>query len=97
MRLYETDLESVPARARRADEHIMDVAYEWEEEKKTIDPAVYQQAAKDGLLTCLAFGTKIPRKWAKPDGTVFGGVKVDEWDGLCVHSRAVPFFLRTVH
>lgn len=60
----------------------MEVAYEWEEETKTVDPKVYQQAADDGIVTCLAFGTKIPRKWAKQDGTVFGGVKVEEWDGL---------------
>jgi hypothetical protein len=33
---------------------------------------VYQQAAKDGIVTCLAFGAKIPKKWAKQDGTVFG-------------------------
>jgi hypothetical protein len=37
---------------------------------------------KDGLLTCLAFGAKIPKKYAKEDGTVFGGVRVEEWDGF---------------
>ena len=37
---------------------------------------------KDGLLTCLAFGAKIPAKYAREDGTVFGGVKVEEWDGF---------------
>lgn len=62
----------------------MDVPFEWEEETKVVDPAVYRQMGDDGLLICLAFGAKIPQKWAKPDGTVFGGVKVDEWDGLCV-------------
>lgn len=60
----------------------MDVPYEWEEETKCVDPKVYQQMADDGLLVVLAFGTKIPKKWAKPNGTVFGGVKVEEWDGL---------------
>ena len=64
----------------------MDIAYEWEEETKTVDPAVYRAAAAAGIVTCLAWGTRIPKKWAKPDGTVFGGVKVDEWDGLCVSS-----------
>jgi len=43
---------------------------------------VYRQMGKDGLLTCLAFGAKIPPKYANKDGTVFGGVKVDEWDGF---------------
>lgn len=61
----------------------MDQPYEWEE-SKNIDPAVYQQAAKDGLLVALAFGARIPAKWARPDGTIFGGVKVEEWDGLYV-------------
>jgi len=60
----------------------MDVSYTWEEETKCVDPKVYQQMADDGLLVVLAFGTKIPKKWAKPDGTVFGGVKVEEWDGF---------------
>ncbi|GAA5869287.1 hypothetical protein JCM16303_000416 [Sporobolomyces ruberrimus] len=64
------------------DEHLMDIPYEWEEETKVIDPKVYQQMAKDGLLVVLAYGTKIPKKWAKPDGTLFGGVKVEEWDGF---------------
>ncbi|TNY17247.1 putative acyl-CoA dehydrogenase [Rhodotorula diobovata] len=63
-------------------EHIMDVPFEWEEETKVVDPAVYASAAREGIVTCLAFGTSIPKKWAKPDGTVFGGVKVDEWDGF---------------
>lgn len=44
--------------------------------------SVYKQMGKDGLLTCLAFGAKIPAEYAKADGTVFGGVKVDEWDGF---------------
>lgn len=62
-----------------------------EEETKVVDPAVYASAAREGIVTCLAFGTSIPKKWAKPDGTVFGGVKVDEWDGLCVaHLLASP-------
>ncbi|GAA5915837.1 hypothetical protein JCM5296_000697 [Sporobolomyces johnsonii] len=64
------------------DKYLMDVPFEWEEETKVVDPAVYRQMADDGLLVCLAFGAKIPKKWAKPDGTVFGGVKVDEWDGF---------------
>lgn len=59
----------------------MDVPYAWDE-KGSIDPEVYQQMAKDGLLVALAFGTKVPAKWAKKDGTVFGGVTVEEWDGL---------------
>lgn len=63
-------------------ENILDVAYEWEEETKVVDPKVYQKMADDGIVTVLAFGSKIPKKWAKPDGTVFGGVKVEEWDGL---------------
>lgn len=67
---------------RRAEKHVLDVAYEWEEETKVVDPAVYQQAAKDGIVTCLAFGAKIPKKWAKQDGTVFGGIKAEQWDGL---------------
>ncbi|GAA5972624.1 hypothetical protein JCM21900_006766 [Sporobolomyces salmonicolor] len=64
------------------DTYLMDVPFEWEEETKVVDPAVYRQMGDDGLLICLAFGAKIPKKWAKPDGTVFGGVKVDEWDGF---------------
>ncbi|GAA5838100.1 hypothetical protein JCM5353_004497 [Sporobolomyces roseus] len=64
------------------DKYLMDVSYTWEEETKCVDPKVYQQMADDGLLVVLAFGTKIPKKWAKPDGTVFGGVKVEEWDGF---------------
>ncbi|GAA5928438.1 hypothetical protein JCM3775_000611 [Rhodotorula graminis] len=65
-----------------ADEYIMDIPFEWEEETKTVDPAVYKAAADAGIVTCLAWGTRIPKKWAKPDGTVFGGVKVEEWDGF---------------
>ncbi|BGP42559.1 hypothetical protein JCM10450v2_006664 [Rhodotorula kratochvilovae] len=65
-----------------AEEHVLDVAYEWEEETKVVDPAVYAAAARDGIVTCLAFGASIPKRWAKPDGTVFGGVKVEEWDGF---------------
>ncbi|GAA5958409.1 hypothetical protein JCM8115_002457 [Rhodotorula mucilaginosa] len=65
-----------------AEKHVLDVAYEWEEETKVVDPAVYQQAAKDGIVTCLAFGAKIPKKWAKQDGTVFGGIKAEQWDGF---------------
>ncbi|GAA5938284.1 acyl-CoA dehydrogenase family protein [Sporobolomyces koalae] len=64
------------------DEHLMDVPFEWEEETKVIDPKVYQEMARVGLLTVLAFGHKIPKKWAKPDGTVFGGVRAEEWDGF---------------
>ncbi|GAA5990047.1 hypothetical protein JCM11641_001486 [Rhodosporidiobolus odoratus] len=64
------------------DTHLMDVPYEWEEETKVVDPAVYAQAAKDGIVACLAWGNRVPKQWAKPDGTVFGGVKVDEWDGF---------------
>lgn len=63
------------------EEHIMDVPFEWEE-KKMIDPAVYQEMAKAGLLTALAFGHRVPKKWAKKDGTVFAGVKAEDWDGL---------------
>ncbi|KAK4052689.1 hypothetical protein OIV83_001976 [Microbotryomycetes sp. JL201] len=63
------------------EEHLMDVAFDWEENKQ-IDPKVYEQMGKDGLLVALAFGRKVPAKWAKPDGTVFGGVKADEWDGF---------------
>lgn len=63
------------------EEHLMDVPYEWEE-NKTIDPAVYQEMAKAGLLTALAFGHRVPKKWAKKDGTVFAGVKAEDWDGL---------------
>lgn len=62
----------------------MDAPFEWEEETKVVDPKVYADAAKQGIVTCLAFGTKIPKKWANKDGTVFGGIKVEEWDGLCV-------------
>ncbi|GAA5825945.1 hypothetical protein JCM11251_000063 [Rhodosporidiobolus azoricus] len=64
------------------DKYLMSVPFEWEEETKTVDPAVYQQAAKDGIVTCLAWGASIPREYAKEDGTVFGGVKVEEWDGF---------------
>lgn len=64
----------------------MDVPYEWEE-NKTIDPAVYQEMAQAGLLTALAFGHRVPKKWAKKDGTVFAGVKAEDWDGLCVQLR----------
>lgn len=38
--------------------------------------------AKDGLLVALAFGAHVPAKWARKDGTVFGGVKAGEWDGF---------------
>ncbi len=68
----------------------MEVPYEWEEETKVVDPAVYQAAAEAGIVACLAWGSKIPKEWAKEDGTVFGGVKAEEWDGLCV----VFFFSR---
>ncbi|GAA6058661.1 hypothetical protein JCM10212_004072 [Sporobolomyces blumeae] len=64
------------------DEYLMDVPFEWEEETKVVDPNVYEQMGKDGLLLCLAFGAKIPKKWANPDGAVFGGVKAEEWDGF---------------
>ncbi len=72
-----------PPQAARAwfDEYTNDQAFEWEE-AKTIDLDVYRQMGKDGLLTCLAFGAKTPAKYASEDGTVFGGVKVDEWDGF---------------
>ncbi|GJN93482.1 hypothetical protein Rhopal_006539-T1 [Rhodotorula paludigena] len=60
----------------------MDAPFEWEEETKVVDPKVYADAAKQGIVTCLAFGTKIPKKWANKDGTVFGGIKVEEWDGF---------------
>jgi hypothetical protein len=60
----------------------MDVPFEWEEETKVVDPKVYKAMADEGILTVLAFGAKIPKKWAKSDGTVYGGVKVEEWDGL---------------
>lgn len=59
----------------------MDVPYAWDE-KGSIDPATYQEMAKAGLLVPLAFGAKVPAKWAKKDGTVFAGVKAEEWDGL---------------
>lgn len=59
----------------------MDVPNKWEEDGK-IDPAVYAQLANDGLLVAVAFGTRVPAEWAKKDGTVFGGVKVEEWDGF---------------
>ncbi|GAA5867582.1 hypothetical protein JCM3774_001518 [Rhodotorula dairenensis] len=65
-----------------AEKYVMDVAYEWEEETKVVDPEVYQQAAKDGIVTALAFGAKVPQKWAKKDGTVFGGIKAEQWDGF---------------
>ncbi|GAA5879772.1 hypothetical protein JCM8547_007574 [Rhodosporidiobolus lusitaniae] len=64
------------------EEHLMSVPYEWEEETKVVDPRVYEQAAKDGIVACLAWGAKIPKQWAKEDGTVFGGVKVEDWDGF---------------
>ncbi|GAA6020388.1 hypothetical protein JCM11491_000334 [Sporobolomyces phaffii] len=64
------------------DTHLMDIPYEWEEETKVVDPNVYLQMAKDGLLTVLGFGTKVPKKWANKDGTLFGGVPVEEWDGF---------------
>ncbi|GAA5836683.1 hypothetical protein JCM3766R1_006990 [Sporobolomyces carnicolor] len=64
------------------DENLMDVPYEWEEVTKVVDPAVYKRMGDDGILTVLGFRTKIPKKWAKPDGTVFGGVKAEEWDGF---------------
>ncbi|SGY15214.1 BQ5605_C013g07289 [Microbotryum silenes-dioicae] len=63
------------------EEHLMDVGFEWEENRE-IDHSVYQQLAKDGLLVCLAFGTKIPKKWANAKGEVFGGIKVEQWDGF---------------
>lgn len=62
----------------------MPVPYEWEEETKVVDPAVYAAAAKAGIVMCLAFGAKIPKEYANKDGTVFGGVPVEDWDGLCV-------------
>lgn len=62
-------------------EHTNDQAFDWEE-AKVVDPKVYAQLGKDGLLVCLAFGARIPKEYAKPDGTVFGGVKVEEWDGF---------------
>ncbi|BGP19078.1 hypothetical protein JCM10213v2_007165 [Rhodosporidiobolus nylandii] len=64
------------------EKHLMDVPYEWEEETKVVDPAVYEAAAKDGIVAALAWGAKIPKKWAKEDGTVFGGVRAEEWDGF---------------
>jgi hypothetical protein len=69
----------------------MDVPFTWEEETRTVDPAVYKAAADAGIVMCLAFGARIPKEWAKEDGTVFGGVKVEEWDGLCA---AFSFDLR---
>ncbi|KAL8287489.1 hypothetical protein RQP46_003347 [Phenoliferia psychrophenolica] len=63
------------------DEHTNDVGNRWEEDGK-IDPAVYQQLAKDGLLVAFAFGAHVPKEWAQKDGTVFGGVKVEDWDGF---------------
>lgn len=72
------------------DENLMDVPYEWEEVTKVVDPAVYKRMGDDGILTVLGFRTKIPKKWAKPDGTVFGGVKAEEWDGLYVPPPVRP-------
>ncbi|GAA6007196.1 hypothetical protein JCM10207_001542 [Rhodosporidiobolus poonsookiae] len=64
------------------DKHLMDVPYEWEEETKVVDPAVYAQAAKDGIVAALAWGARVPQEWAREDGTVFGGVKAEDWDGF---------------
>lgn len=63
------------------DEHTFDVAYEWEE-NRAINPDVYQAFAKAGLLAAFAFGPRVPLRWAQADGTVFGGVKAQDWDGL---------------
>ena len=38
--------------------------------------------AKVHLLVALAFGAHVPKEWAQPDGTVFGGVKAEAWDGF---------------
>lgn len=65
----------------------MDVPFEWEE-NRTIDPKVYEQAAKDGLLVPLAYGAHIPERFANKDGTVFGGIPVKEWDGCASLPRA---------
>ena len=58
----------------------MDVAFAWDEAGK-IDPAVYTKMGEAGITTALAFGARVPAKWTK-DGTVFAGVKAEEWDGL---------------
>ncbi|GAA5891544.1 hypothetical protein JCM6882_004505 [Rhodosporidiobolus microsporus] len=80
---YKPSHEKLRKAAREwTDTHLMSVPYEWEEETRTVDPAVYKQAAKDGIVACLAWGASIPKEWAKEDGTVFGGVKVEEWDGF---------------
>ncbi|KAM0750684.1 putative acyl-CoA dehydrogenase [Meredithblackwellia eburnea MCA 4105] len=63
------------------EEHLFYIGYEWEE-RGTIDHKVYEQMAKDNIIAALACGAKVPQKWARPDGTVFGGVKWQEWDGF---------------
>jgi len=79
---YTASHEKLRAAARAwTEEHIMDVPFEWEE-NRTIDPKVYEQAAKDGLLVPLAYGAHIPERFANKDGTVFGGIPVKEWDGF---------------
>ncbi|GAA6041517.1 hypothetical protein JCM8097_001918 [Rhodosporidiobolus ruineniae] len=62
------------------DKYLMDVPFEWEEETKVVDPEVYKQAGKDGLVAALAFGPRALKEYASKDGTVFGGVKAEEWD-----------------
>lgn len=60
----------------------MDEPFEWEEETKIVDHKVYQKMGQEGILRALAFGRKVPKQYAKPDGTVLAGIKVEEWDGL---------------
>lgn len=61
----------------------MDVAYEWEEETKVVDPAVYRKMGDEGILRALAFGRTVPDRWTKNNsGTVLCGIKAKDWDGL---------------
>lgn len=59
----------------------MDVAHEWDE-NKSIDHAVYQKAARDGLLLPMYGGAKIPKEWEQY-GKIIGGLKAEEYDGMC--------------
>lgn len=63
------------------DEHLMDVSGDWEEQGK-IDPKVYAQAAKDGLLLPFGCGGRIPKHWVnESDGRkIIGGITADEYD-----------------
>ncbi|CAO1627632.1 unnamed protein product [Parajaminaea phylloscopi] len=66
-----------------AQKHLADpVAARWERAAKR-DEAVYQQAAKDGIILAFACGTKIDPQWAARAGvSPPAGIKAEEWSAF---------------